>query len=366
MRRMTRVLAAGAVAGLLWTACAEVQVADFGPGGEARREDAAIEVKLVVVAAFERGADSGDTPGELQYWVERWPLAESLPFAAGGRDLRGDGRGVLAVVTGVGTARAAATVMALGLDPRFDLRRAYWLIAGIAGVDPEDASVGSAAWARFVVDGDLGYEIDVREAPADWPTGYFPRRRSAPYQKPRPEDPRGSVYALDPGLVEWAYSLTREVDLPDSEALAALRSAFSDHPNARRPPFVLLGDNLAAMTFWHGRHLNDWANDWVDYWSDGAGEFVTSAMEDSGTLQALSLLDGAGRVDARRVLLLRSASNYTRQPPSMSAVESLVGERRQGFSAYLPALEALWRVGSPVARELVAGWVRYRERPPGQ
>ena len=29
--------------------------------------------------------------------------------------------------------------MALGLDPRFDLSQAYWMVAGIAGIDPEDA-----------------------------------------------------------------------------------------------------------------------------------------------------------------------------------------------------------------------------------
>src|SRR5208337_1086514 len=30
-----------------------------------------IPVKVVVVAMFEQGADTGDAPGELQYWVER-------------------------------------------------------------------------------------------------------------------------------------------------------------------------------------------------------------------------------------------------------------------------------------------------------
>ena len=31
-----------------------------------------------------------------------------------------------------GTARTAATIMALGLDPRFDLTHAYFLVAGIS------------------------------------------------------------------------------------------------------------------------------------------------------------------------------------------------------------------------------------------
>ena len=45
--------------------------------------------------------------------------------------------------------------MELGMDPRFDLSHAYWVVAGIAGVDPADASIGSAAWAEYLVDGDL-------------------------------------------------------------------------------------------------------------------------------------------------------------------------------------------------------------------
>ena len=38
----------------------------------------------------------------------------------------------------------------------------------IAGIDPEDASIGSVAWSSYLVDGDLGHEIDAREMPEDW------------------------------------------------------------------------------------------------------------------------------------------------------------------------------------------------------
>jgi purine nucleoside permease len=70
--------------------------------------------------------------------------------------------GVLAVLTGVGTAKSAATSMPVGMDPRFDLTKAYWLVAGIAGINPTRGSLGSAAWAEWVVDGDLAREIDAR------------------------------------------------------------------------------------------------------------------------------------------------------------------------------------------------------------
>src|SRR6476619_8085450 len=93
-------------------------------------KDRPIDIKVVVVTMFERGADTGDQPGELQRWVERESLDRILPFPQGWRDLRMNGDGVLALCTGVGTAKAAASVMALGLDPRFVLRRSYWVVAG--------------------------------------------------------------------------------------------------------------------------------------------------------------------------------------------------------------------------------------------
>src|ERR1700694_1149623 len=73
-----------------------------------------IAVKVVVVTMFERGADTGDEPGEFQYWVEREKLDRIHRFPQGYRDLRMNRQGVLGIVTGVGTAKAAASIMALG------------------------------------------------------------------------------------------------------------------------------------------------------------------------------------------------------------------------------------------------------------
>ena len=314
--------------------------------GEARAQTAPrrIPVKVVVVTMFERGADTGDDPGEFQYWVEREKLDRVFPFPQGDHSLRMNREGVLGIVTGIGTARAAASIMALGLDPRFDLRKAYWLVAGIAGIDPADGSLGSAAWAEWVVDGDLGHEIDAREIPADWKTGYVPLRRSVPYEQPRRTTDVGESYHLNPALVDWAFRLTRDVPLPDTEAMQKERSQF-DSPSARRPPFVLKGDQLASSTFWHGKLLNEWANDWVKYQTDGQGNYVTTAMEDTGTLQSLTFLAKAGRVDIRRVLVLRTASDFDQQRPGMTAAESLAQTKIGRYTAYLPALETAWRVG---------------------
>jgi purine nucleoside permease len=327
--------------------------------------DPPVKVRVVVVAMFEVGNDTGDVPGEFQYWVERGKLDRIWEFPEGERHLRSNADGsILAVVTGMGTIHSAATIMALGLDPRFDLRKTYWLVAGIAGADPNVMSLGSAAWAEWVVDGDLSHEIDAREMPKDWPTGRIPIRRFEPYAQPLKLE-RGQVYHLRPELVDWAYRLTKDTQLPDSEPLRNHRALYAGYPAAQRPPFVLKGDNVAAMDFWHGELMNAWAEQWVKYFTNGAGTFATSAMEDSGTLESLGALTRAGRADVSRALVLRTASNFDMQWPGATAIGSLSGEAlSKGYSAYLPSLEAAYRVGSRVVHELDSNWASYENTPP--
>src|ERR1700730_4721735 len=74
-----------------------------------------IVVKVVVIAAFERGEDVGDAPGEFQLWVEREHLDQVFELPAGYRHVRMNKDGVMGMVTGVATAKAAASVMAVGL-----------------------------------------------------------------------------------------------------------------------------------------------------------------------------------------------------------------------------------------------------------
>ncbi|MFN8058982.1 MAG: purine nucleoside permease [Vicinamibacterales bacterium] len=306
------------------------------------KADAPIPIKVVVVTMFERGADTGDDPGEFQFWVEREKLDTVYAMPAGFRDARGDGHGLLAICTGIGTARAAASVMALGLDPRFDLRQAYWVVAGIAGVDPADASVGSAAWAEWVVDGDLAFEIDGRELAAGVPSGITPLTNG-----------RGAAFHLDPALVDWAVGRTSALALPDTDGLKASRGRYVGSANAQRPPFVLKGDTISGGRFWHGALMNDWANAFVREMSGGTGNYVTTGMEDTGTLQSLTFLARAGRVDARRVLVLRTASNYAAPPPGLSAAQSLEENHNGNYSGYREALEAAYRVGSTVVHDLL-------------
>ncbi len=199
------------------------------------------------------------------------------------------------------------------------------MVAGIAGIDPAIGSLGSAVWSDYIVDGDLAHEIDAREIPKDWKTGYVPLGKSTPYEQPRTArfGDDGNVYHLNPALVDWAYRADEGHQAGGhAEAIAERRQQF-EGAAAKRPPFVLRGGNLSASTFWHGKLMNQWARDWVKYQTDGKGTYAVCGMEDTGTLQSLTWLASAGKVDINRVLVLRTASNYDQQRPGETAAESL-------------------------------------------
>jgi purine nucleoside permease len=322
---------------------------------------APIPVKVVVVTMYENGALTGDKPGEAQFWVERQKLSRVLPFPLGEYELCMNDRGMLLICTGGGVTNASSSIMALGLDGRFDLSRAYWLVAGIAGGDPLDVSIGTAAWARHVVDGDLLYEIDAREIPADWPYGMLPLGARRPNDKADGWSVDTIHYELNGGLVNWAYALTRDHPLADSPGLEKYRSRYAAYPAATRPPFVTIGDSLSSSKYWHGERMNRWANDWVKLQAGSQANFMMANMEDSGTLTALRRLARVGRADLKRVLVLRTASNYSMQPPGESAAESATAEYPDAGS---PALEAAYEVGNRVAQALISGWERYRDEVP--
>ena len=327
----------------------------------AHAADTPIPVKMVVVANFENGADFGDKPGEFQLWVEREHLTDTLAVRGATRPIRRNASGLYGLLL--------ENLVPFLLDPRFDFRKTYWLFTGISGVDPQVASVGSAAWARWVVNGDEMREIDDREIPAGWPYGLFAIGAMKPNTLPTDPNSFGSVespeelgmaYALNQGLTRWAYQLSRNVAIPDTPALKQQREAWKGFPNAQRPPFVLLGETLGSVRYWHGPGRTQWARDWVKLWTASQGVFAMTNMESQTAARTMKTYAKLGIVDADRVLVLRTASNPSGPPPGKGALDSIGDEAPGQVAAY----EANYRVGAVVVHELLDHWARYERSVP--
>jgi purine nucleoside permease len=127
-----------------------------------------------------------------------------------------------------------------------------------------------------------------------------------------------------------------------------------------------MGDEVSGSTYWHGKLMDAWANDWLRYFTGGKGTFATTAMEDTGTLASMRYLDAAGRMDMHRVLVLRTVSNFDQPPRGLTAAESLARQRIGAYGAYLPSLEAAYRVGHVVVQELLTHWKQYEQTVPSR
>ena len=340
---------------------------------------APISIPVLVITTYETGKDRGDTPGELQYWAERQDLSQEIKVPGVDHPLLTNGKGLYAMVSGT-TSRCALQMMALALDPRFDLTHTYFILAGIGGGFPKAMSLASAVWVERAIDGNPAFEIDSREIPAGWPIGLVaigatePGKGSANIDSVpaagASEDSSGGVgtvaFTLNPRLVAWAYALTKDVAIPGDAPLRAFGRRFQGYPKALEAPSVIVGDSIGSDRFFHGDIMARWAEDWDRIYTRGKGHLAISDCEDAGLCLALQRLAGMGRVDFNRLLILRTACNYTVPPTGVTAAQSLFGDTISDSSgvAYLPALEADYRVGSVVALKLLEDWPKYRDQIP--
>ncbi|MGO9932675.1 MAG: purine-nucleoside phosphorylase [Steroidobacteraceae bacterium] len=260
---------------------------------------------------------------------------------------------VCEMVTGMGHANAAASMMAMLYSGRFDLRKTYIIVAGIAGIDPERGTIGSAAWARYLVDSGIAHEIDARELPQGWRDGYFGVLTDGPGQVPR-FDYRTEVFRLDEGLLQKALSLSKSAALEDSEDLRAYRQHYPSAP-ANQPPAVIQCDTLSGDTWWSGERLGEHARRWTRLLTDGKGVYCTTQQEDNATLNALTRGSQSGLVDLKRIAVLRSGSDFDRPYPHQSVLESMQAQRALPDAVRVSAVN-LVHAGMPLVDAIVQHW----------
>ncbi len=345
-------LSIGAIA---LTACAatasnaqdnDVSFAEHGAHGR--------HVKVMIISMF---------APEGQVWLDRLGPWESIPVAGLSPDypdVHCNKQDICVMTTGMGHANAAASTMALAFSPRFDLRHTYFLIAGIAGIDPAQGTIGSAAWAKYLVDFGIQWELDGREIPAGWNTGYLGINTKNPTQKP-PLDYKTEVFQLNAKLADAAYALSRNVVLSDSAQAQAARAKFGYAP-ANQSPAVIQCDTLAGDTWFSGTDIGQRARDWTKIMTDGKGTYCTTQQEDNATLEALTRAARSHRVDLSRVADLRTGSDFDRPYAGQTSADNLLTYAAQG--GFTPAISNLFVAGNPLVQAIATHWGEWRDGVP--
>ncbi|KAJ7348452.1 purine nucleoside permease [Mycena albidolilacea] len=264
------------------------------------------------------------------------------------------------ITVGEAEINAASSIAALIYSGRFTLTSTYFMIAGIAGVNPKVATIGSVTFARYAVQVGLQFEIDAREIPAHFSTGYFPQGSNAPGEFP------GTLYGtevfeVNDALRHLAAQFARRARLKDNTESKAVRTQYAKNPAfaaAAAAPTVALCDTATSDTFWSGNLLGEAFEGTTKVFTNGSAVYCTTQQEDNGTLTALMRGALAKRMDFSRIIIMRSASDFDRPPPAESALANLLGPA-PGFESSVLNLHL---AGVKVVEAIVTGWSATFER----
>ncbi|KAG5637028.1 hypothetical protein H0H81_006063 [Sphagnurus paluster] len=257
-------------------------------------------------------------------------------------------------MTGEGEINAALTVFSLLQSPSFDLRKTYFLTAGVAGISPTVGTLGSVTFARYAVQVGLQYEFDARERPRGSPTGYVPLGSLAYDQYPSAIYGT-EVFEVNDALRKLAVGFARTAVLNDTDTARAYRAHYASTPAfapGASPPSVVECDTATSDTFWTGALLADAFENTTRLFTNGTGAYCTTQQEDNAVLAALVRGAIMGKVDFSRVIVMRVGSNFDRPYNGQSAAANRFGDS----GGFVPALRNVYVGGVKVVQGIVNGW----------
>lgn len=243
---------------------------------------------------------------------------------------------------------------ALTFSPIFDFRYTYFFIAGIAGVNPEVATLGSVTFAKYAVQVALQYEFDAREIPSNFTTGYVPQGSMDPTEYPQTEYGT-EVFEVNAALRDLAIGFAKTATLNDSATAQAYRSNYASnavYTVGSQPPSVVGCDVATSDVYYSGALLSEAFGNTTKLFTNGSGIYCTTAQEDNATLEAL--LRGAKNnlTDFSRIIVMRTASDFDRPYPGEADTTNLFTDQG-GFE---PAIMNIYLAGIKVVEGILSQW----------
>ncbi|PQE12494.1 Purine nucleoside permease protein [Rutstroemia sp. NJR-2017a BBW] len=249
---------------------------------------------------------------------------------------------------------AAITVNSIAYSPLFDLRQTYFLIAGIAGVSPKVTTIGAVTFARFAVSVALQYEIDAREKPTNWTTGYFPQGGSSPADG-LVEIYGTEVFEVNDDLKQLAMAFARNATLNDTADAMAYRALYGEnvaYALGAQPPGVVACDTATSDVYFTGELLGNAFENTTSRWTNGSGVYCSTQQEDNATLEALLRAATTKLVDFSRIIIMRTASDFDRPHNNQTILDNLLVQS-QGYD---PSIINIYLAGVKVVEGILSGW----------
>ncbi len=184
------------------------------------------------------------------------------------------------ITTGEAEINAAASITALVVSDKFDLRTTYFMIAGIAGINPKLGTLGSVALSRFAVQVALQYEFDAREMPANFTTGYLAYGTYLPNEYPTTIYGT-EVFEVNEALRDIAFEFASKANMSNdpiaSEYRAKYGAAGEIYAMATEPPSVIKCDSATSDVYYSGTLLSEAFENVTTVWTNGSGAYCMTA-----------------------------------------------------------------------------------------
>lgn len=262
---------------------------------------------------------------------------------------------VCQLTTGESEINAATTIQALMLSPQFNLTETYFMVAGIAGINPKHGTLGSIAFSKYAIQVALQYEFDAREIPENYSTGYIPQGSYAPDQYPT-SIYGTEVFEVNEALRDIAVSFASNATYNDSSAAIAYRAHYAvedSYAAATKAPGIITCDVATSDVYYSGTLLGEAFENFTTLMTNNSGVYCMTAQEDNATLEAMIRASINGLVDFSRIIIMRTASDFDRPYHGESVEDNLFYADQGGFE---PAIQNIYLAGTPVVKGILAGW----------
>jgi purine nucleoside permease len=220
---------------------------------------------------------------------------------------------VCQITTGESEINAASSITALVFSGIFDLRKTYFMIGGIAGVNPKLATLGSVALAKYAVQVALQYEFDAREMPDNYSTGYFAYGTDLPNEYPTIIYGT-EVFEVNEALRDVAFSYACKATLSDDPVASDYRAKYAVegtvYAMATKPPSVVKCDSVTSDVYYSGVLLSEAFENVTTVWTNGSGAYCMTAQEDNATLEVMVRAALQGLVDYARIIVMRTGESF--------------------------------------------------------
>lgn len=225
------------------------------------------------------------------------------------------------------------------------------MVAGIAGINPKHGTIGAVALSKYAIQVALQYELDPREIPGNFASGYIPL--SSLNADQYPQSIYGTeVFEVNERLRDIAVGFAKTAKLNDSLVSRAYRANYA-YAEATKDPSILTCDVATSDVYFSGNLLGETFENTTTLFTNGSGVYCTTAQEDNATLEALLRAAVRKTVDFARIIIMRTASDFDRPYPGQSDIDNLMYADQGSFE---PAIQNIYLAGTPIVKGILEGW----------